>query len=421
MDYLRTGKRCLRLKKFFLFLLIFVLLLPLASAKTTDEKIDDILEKTGLISKIFESVRHSISIHGTEYLVNETGKIFLQLTENDTTGNEASCRATVYFPNNTKFINYETMTFLENGIYYITTSPLTTTGVYMINAICIYPSRVLTSSATGSQILDGSNYANDYTSTHVRDLVYHQILSNPATADAKTSYFFLRPPTIATNSDIEQITLRWAGMHDVDGRAFNLYLFNYTSGAFKLITSTTTRKVDDVVVTTLKRENISGLVHSNGSSIVELDSINMGSGHYQFHDFLQLEFTANKTVYPSQIYGSEELNVHDFNALLTNQTEVLNKSIIAVNSSIFSKLFKIQDEIASVNDTVKSESSAINNTMNWWGNLLNTTINFWGNMLEAKLDSIVLGNVTVTASVDYDEIAITVMQYLKALQKQELI
>jgi hypothetical protein len=66
-------------------------------------------------------------------------------------------------------------------------------------------------------------------------------------------------------------------------------------------------------------------------------------------------------------------------------------------------------------------TTIIEEKIDWWGNLLNTAINFWGNMLEAKLDSIVLGNVTVTASVDYDEIAITVMQYLKALQKQELI
>jgi hypothetical protein len=447
------------MKKIFLLLTLLLIFSNVASAKTDTEKIEDISKKTedilNVVSEVLGNVRKSMSIHGTEYFVNETGKIFIQLTEDDVPVNDASCKLDVYFPNNTKFINYETMAFLENGIYYITTPKLTTAGTYMISASCMFPSRFLTALATGSVIFDGSNYANDYTSTFSRDLIYHEILSNPSTANIKTRYFFLRPLDIASNSDIESITVRWSGQHDVDGRTFNFYLFNYTSMTYNLIRSTTTRKVDDTVVTTLTRENISGFVHSNGSLIVELDSLGLGSGHYQRNDFLQLEFVANKTAYISQIYGSEELNVHDLNVVLINQTGNLNNSIFAINSSIFSKLYKIQDEIASVNDTVKLSNSSIqdkiselsqniysnftytnsliliaNNTMNFWGNTLNTTtywlgdtLNLWGNTLEYKLDNIqtmlqniTIGNVTVTALVDYDEIALTVLQYLKSVK-----
>jgi hypothetical protein len=117
----------------------------------------------------------------------------------------------------------------------------------------------------------------------------------------------------------------------------------------------------------------------------------------------------------------------------------ITADISAHNQSVFTKLYAIQDEIANVNTTqnlnfqnlnqniqsnftyTNSLITSVNSTLNWWGNFINTTINFWGNALETKIDGIIMGNVTVNALVDYDEIAITVMQYLKALQKQELI
>jgi hypothetical protein len=117
--------------------------------------------------------------------------------------------------------------------------------------------------------------------------------------------------------------------------------------------------------------------------------------------------------------------------------------VYASNSSITNKLHGIQDEIAevnstqnlnfqelntnmqnnftSLNDTVNWWGNQLNTTMNWWGSFLNVTMDFWGNALETKIDNIIMGNVTVTALVDYDEIALTTMQYLKALEKMELI
>lgn len=145
----------------------------------------------------------------------------------------------------------------------------------------------------------------------------------------------------------------------------------------------------------------------------------------------------------SSIYAT---NSSIFGKLYSIQGDLSDISILisGTNSSIMSKLFSIQDEIANVNatqnsnfaelnanmgnnftntnnlianinNTITSWLSSLNSTINLWGNSLTSAINYWGNALENKIDSIIMGNVTVTALVDYDEIASTVVQYFKGL------
>jgi len=93
------------------------------------------------VKKLLKYTNKNIDIHGTEYSPNEDGKIFLQLLdENMTDVNNGYCKLTVYYPNNTKFIDNGTMEILgENGLYYYTFQVPDTEGVYMVSAFCEYP------------------------------------------------------------------------------------------------------------------------------------------------------------------------------------------------------------------------------------------------------------------------------------------
>jgi hypothetical protein len=121
----------------------------------------------------------------------------------------------------------------------------------------------------------------------------------------------------------------------------------------------------------------------------------------------------NNTLNSTVIYNNTENVTVD----LTNVMNAIN----GMDNSMAANFTQTNGLIISVNNTVGWWGNQLNATSNYWGTFLYTTVDFWGNALETKIDNIIMGNVTVTAQVDYDEIALTTMQYLKALQKMELI
>jgi hypothetical protein len=134
-----------------------------------------------------------------------------------------------------------------------------------------------------------------------------------------------------------------------------------------------------------------------------------------------------------EIRGASEMHISpafnmtcnlDQNATLsaiisTNETQ--NTNYQNLNTNINSQFINTNLLINTLNTTITWWGNQNDVVTNYWGGVLQTLINYWGNYLDAKINSIIVGNVTVTANVDYDEIALTVMQYLKALQKQQLI
>jgi hypothetical protein len=122
-----------------------------------------------------------------------------------------------------------------------------------------------------------------------------------------------------------------------------------------------------------------------------------------------------------EIKGAGEMHISNTTAVINADINSLREAISSVNETQNINFQNLNQNMNSNFTYTNSLIVSLNSSINWWGNFLDTTINYWGNALETKIDQIVMGNVTVTALVDYDEIAITVMQYLKALQKQELI
>jgi hypothetical protein len=85
----------------------------------------------------------TISTGGTEYLPNDNARIFARLLDgNSRPINLASCNATVYYPNNTKFLDNVPLTFLEKGIYYYDFITPNITGNYITIFDCFFPASI---------------------------------------------------------------------------------------------------------------------------------------------------------------------------------------------------------------------------------------------------------------------------------------
>lgn len=152
-------------------IILFLLVVPLISAKTDTEKLDDILLKNQDLDKkldsILKSTQSNINVFGTEYQVGDDTKTFIQLLQDEATPiNNATCFLTYWYPDNSVWLSNQLMTYLptSNGLYYYDSIAQTQTGVYMIDAYCQYTTQAIPYNATGvivknGTIISGNNFS----------------------------------------------------------------------------------------------------------------------------------------------------------------------------------------------------------------------------------------------------------------------
>jgi hypothetical protein len=83
-----------------------------------------------------------LNVKGTEYQITDNdGKIFLQLLDENLLPEEnATCYGTIYYPNNTLFMEDVLMNYVgENGLHHFDFNIPKLTGVYMVSAFCHIP------------------------------------------------------------------------------------------------------------------------------------------------------------------------------------------------------------------------------------------------------------------------------------------
>jgi hypothetical protein len=456
-----------------IFLTIFPTIFPIAGAvkKTTydcDIKGSKITCSLPYVEDIFNSVQGKITLHGTDYLPNESATVFLQLLDgNEPINGQASCFLTIFNPNKTILRNYEKMAYLKNsnGIYYLDWTVPSEVGVYIYDAVCWYKiDESKTETADNYVLLIGDLTGGTYLSTTVLDGVVHkhkEKLTPTARLDMIYNFTDINYPFYDALIEMDvNIYYKWNDASE----NIDLYLYNYNTSSWdKLdnsLTITEPKLFDWKNNTIYFAEFPKNYVSSNTSGEIKLRLTDSDWTDTNVKE-LQIDYMEIKLFYSTEgtvteTRGSSEGHVLGLEAVCNNTSTInfwgslLNSTINEHNSSVFWKLYKIQDEISSMNETQNSNfqnlnqniqnnfsytnslingvnntvswwGGIINGSLSWWGNLLNSTMNFWGNSLEEKINGIIMGNVTVTALVDYDEIAMTVMQYLKALQKQELI
>lgn len=118
------------------------------------KKTDEIIEKQDELSKKSQDTldvcskldnKPIMTTSGTEYGYSDNAKVFVRLLNgNSRPINSARCNTTLYFPNNTKFIDDVGMSFLEKGYYYHDFITPNISGVYILGFDCLFPSGTYT-------------------------------------------------------------------------------------------------------------------------------------------------------------------------------------------------------------------------------------------------------------------------------------
>lgn len=99
------------------------------------------VEKEDIFERV-EKTPFKMDFYGTEYIIGDTGTIWLQLLRNYQPLNNVTCYVTAYFPvNHSKFLDNVLMNYLSgsDGIYYYDLTIPNYLGVYMLSARCNMP------------------------------------------------------------------------------------------------------------------------------------------------------------------------------------------------------------------------------------------------------------------------------------------
>lgn len=120
--------------------------------------------ETALSSVTVEPIAQTV--FGTQYEAGKPMKLFTQLSNGDVYSN-GTCFLTMYYPDNTKFLNSVVMTPLgENGIYYYDVSSAPSSlGIYMVSVRCSFPSNL--GNTTELQYEDGIDTHVDSSNANV--------------------------------------------------------------------------------------------------------------------------------------------------------------------------------------------------------------------------------------------------------------
>lgn len=91
------------------------------------------------IAEEFWKMKRGLTVHGTTYSQFSSARSFVQYVVDGEPFSDADCTITAYYPDNTIWIENESMTPLNGaGLYYYDTFTSSRTGVYMVIASCTY-------------------------------------------------------------------------------------------------------------------------------------------------------------------------------------------------------------------------------------------------------------------------------------------
>lgn len=134
----------------------------LVDASDVDIIKTDVQDTRDMTQEILNTVTGiRIGTGGTEYLPNDNATIFAQLLDaNSRPINIGACNSTVFFPNKTKLLDNQQLTFLEKGIYFHDFTVPDVTGNYITTFDCMFPSSLFLSNRTFFQTLTASGISS---------------------------------------------------------------------------------------------------------------------------------------------------------------------------------------------------------------------------------------------------------------------
>lgn len=409
-------------KSFFFIILLFLLALPFAYSQIIDKTAGIIPTATEIqfsctqnlltgailctqpvsnVSKVenVETVNNvktaeritnqpEIAIHGTEYQVNENGKVFLQLQQGGVPINNGTCNVDIFYPNATIFQRNAPMLLISNsnGLYEFNSIIPNTIGTYPISAKCNFANNIwffnnpdkfpfLINTANITLVSGTFAQANESNNVNLPD--DNQYLSQASTiagtreANLTIEWDLKLSTTNITNAT--QIDLFWKGQTNSNPTVF-MRIFNFSSNKFVKLPNSVNSNLEAPSSTAtgtfdifLANSIISNEFISNNSIVrVKIESAdnNPQANFVIYHNWINARISGSTTTI-IDVKGSSEWHITSFlndikTYLLDTITRLLNDTISRQET---------------INRTIKTQISDLNASINIDFNMMNINLN----------------------------------------------
>jgi hypothetical protein len=357
-----------------------LLLTAINSKEVCSSDISAIKEKASDIVDMMKS-RITMFTSGTEYTIGDNAKIFARLLDgNSNPVNLANCNATVFYPNNTKFIDNQPLTFLEKGIYYYDLVTPSITGNYITIFDCIFPSslfvenRTINTDITASNptYLDSFYFDNSNNLTITDAWIYYSVTGNGI--GAKNGYYF-NGLYMANGSGITQninITLNHSNFIFAENQQFSIIRTALSSVVnwvkLRVVYTynnpiTTIRGQDEIHVSSRLVCNITGMNVTSDINYTYFDN-RFNQSYANEQNIYSLLGSFNVSVISRLIALQSSLdNLSIQIAGISLNTTDLKELIVSVNSTVTGMLSSVQSDIDSSRNTILDRIDYANTTI----------------------------------------------------------
>jgi len=264
------------------------------------------------VSKIDEG---KMSVHGTEYIAGDNGKVWLSLVSaNDEWVDDATCVMNIFNPDSSYLYKDLYMISLgHHGVYYYDFIVPITTGVYPCVVVCYYSTNTQIELANSGWIATGTNVQNDYTKTQVLDTTYWKINEALSGGNYRIDYGINITDVATPNVLLLNVAVGWNGRwNGTENLVMSLY--NYSSSSwFNLPNEITNTGVDLTFTNTLEITNAteSGILSDSNMRFRITDKNNTDASMSQvWNNYIDIKLI--KLTQPTHYYlirGSTELHV----------------------------------------------------------------------------------------------------------------
>jgi hypothetical protein len=268
----------------------------------------------------------SITLHGTEYINDQTAKVWLQLLNSSQQSIlSAVCYTDIYTPAGGIYIERATMTnMLHDGIYYYNLAVPLNEGVYPVIATCYYEATETPNFPSSVAMINGTLDSGTVSNVVVEDGSY-LLTTETAVAFGNPrkyeSQFMFSNGGICNNISsalLTGITVSWVGRwnSNVANDEITISVYNYTSSRWIPLPNTITGSGTGVksVSNSLSFNNITtaGLVNTSGKRLMlkfNDTTLSDTSSTGLDYDFLSLNCDQLGSPQWQQVKGSSEIHI----------------------------------------------------------------------------------------------------------------
>ena len=183
----------------------------------------------------------SLKIFGTEYNPQDSGRVFLQLLdENFQPINNALCLISVYYPNKTEWFRNVSMFHLpgSDGLYYFDFIAPSIEGVYMVSAKCFYLIEETFDYADNAVAVQGLA-SGSWQDTWKDDNIFYTVIEKKAAGGYALDFYF-EFYNVSIPSNYTGMTIYWIGRWNDPQESVYMYIYDWCSNSWAILPNSIT-------------------------------------------------------------------------------------------------------------------------------------------------------------------------------------